>query len=757
MAGVVFQARSARDGRWSDPQTWEDHHVPSAGQFVQIRSGTVVTYDVDSDVPIRMIHVAGTLAFARDRSTRLDVGVIRIQGGDDATENGFDCDAHARQTPAVGGPAPALEIGTADDPIPPGVTARVRLVYFPGADPSTTPAIIDCGGRMDFHGAPMSRTWVKLGSTAEAGDNAVILGEPVSGWRPGDHVIITASKAPEYSGGARHDPDNSNLTGTEERSIVSISQTRVTLDRPLRKEHIATDAGRTEIANLSRNVIIESASPDGVRGHTMYHRGSSGSISYAEFRHLGKRGILGKYPIHFHLVGDSMRGTSVIGASIWDSQNRWMAIHGTDYLLIRDCVGYRSVGHGFFLEDGTEQYNILDRNLGCQALAGKRLPEQALPFDDNEGAAFWWANGCNTLVRNVACENDRYGFRFQIDKIHDRDPVLSVRQPDGSEKAVDVRSIPFLRFEQNESHSEGLYSFDFGDDPNGSVHGDRTHPFITRHLRAWNTHYALRPSLSYYLMDDLNVDGAVYGVYHPDYDQHVYRNIRINRVNSEPINRGHDDDSIQWGSFTYENLALENCRTGRDPIIQLTCTSPNPGQTGHFRNVTVKDCQSPANIVDLGGGPRNDKLQNPVIYYFHDWPAPGQTLKVVSVKFPQLMTEDGYQSIPRLTGPDVRAAEVPDVPFPNLLDPVDDLPPATIITRVRRDGDRLLIHGVSQDNGKVAQVKVNGQAARIVAQHAGVADWKIELSAAGVSEVEAAASDEAGNVEQMPAKVRVAQ
>ena len=67
-----------------------------------------------------------------------------------------------------------------------------------------------------------------------------------------------------------------------------------------------------------------------------------------------------------------MRGSSVIGASIWDSHNRWLTIHGTNYLVVRDCVGYQSIGHGFFLEDGTEVYNVLDRNLAVQA-----LPRQA--------------------------------------------------------------------------------------------------------------------------------------------------------------------------------------------------------------------------------------------------------------------------------------------------------------------------------------------------------------------------------------------
>ena len=140
-------------------------------------------------------------------------------------------------------------------------------------------------------------------------------------------------------------------------------------------DHKGTGDYRAAVANLSRNVIVESAEPDGLRGHTMYHHGSAGAISYAEFRHLGKENVLGRYSIHFHLCGDTMRGSYVIGASIWDSHNRWITIHGTNYLVVRDCVGFQSVGHGFFLEDGTEVYNVLDRNLAVQAFAGKPLPQ----------------------------------------------------------------------------------------------------------------------------------------------------------------------------------------------------------------------------------------------------------------------------------------------------------------------------------------------------------------------------------------------
>src|SRR4029450_5081036 len=131
---------------------------------------------------------------------------------------------------------------------------------------------------------------------------------------------------------------------------------------------------RSEVALLSRNVIVESTQPDGIRGHTMYHRDSAGGISYAEFRPLGKRGALGKSAIHFHLVRDTMRGSGVLGASVWDSDNRRITIHGTDHLLVRDCVGYRPRGPGLFLEDATEQWNVFDRNLAVQPIAAKQLP-----------------------------------------------------------------------------------------------------------------------------------------------------------------------------------------------------------------------------------------------------------------------------------------------------------------------------------------------------------------------------------------------
>src|SRR5262245_62795458 len=85
--------RSARSGPWSAPATWEGGTVPAAGARVQVRTGHTVVYDGNSEAVVRFVHVAGTLRFAADRDTRLDVGLIKIQPGDEAGEHGFDCDA----------------------------------------------------------------------------------------------------------------------------------------------------------------------------------------------------------------------------------------------------------------------------------------------------------------------------------------------------------------------------------------------------------------------------------------------------------------------------------------------------------------------------------------------------------------------------------------------------------------------------------------------------------------------------------------
>jgi hypothetical protein len=637
--------RSVQGGRWSDAATWEGGRIPGPGARVQVRSGHDVVYDIETTDSIRSIHVAGTLQFDPDRNTRLDVGLIKIQAGDDAGESGFDCESHEV------GPVPeperaALEVGTADRPIARDHKALIRLTLVRGLDSDNCPAIVCCGGRMDFHGAEMSRSWVKLGASAAKAATEVLLAEPVAGWRAGDRVIITATHRQVVPDTGKV-PSVRTSPQTEERTIRAIDGTRVTLDAPLAYAHAGTGKYRGEVANLSRNVIVESADPAGARGHTMYHRHSSGSISFTEFRHLGKTGNLGKYSLHFHRVGDTMRGSSVVGASIWDSGNRWITIHGTNSLCIRDCVGYRSVGHGFFLEDGTEVDNILDGNLAVQACEGSPLPGQILPFDRNEGAGFWWANSRNAFVRNVAVECDQYGFRYDAPTTSGFDGVLLVRGVDDVRRPVDIRTLPFLRFEDNEAHAQRRYGFNLGGGPGAGAEGgvgdagpDYHHPFTVRNLRVWDAHWAASPAAPSVLIDGLDIAHSDFGLWRPHYERHAYRKLTVYQTT--------------WAYYAETGMR------------------PNPSA------------------------------------------------------------------------------------FPAPLDPLDDRPPVTVMTRVGPIRDRrLVVQGMTADDGTVRTVRVNGQAARALAPN--YSRWEVVLEglARGPLSLAAAAQDEAGNLEPNPHRASI--
>ncbi len=740
--------RTAQSGKWSDPKTWIGGKVPSTGSRVVILEGHRVLYDVNSDQVIRAINLSGTLHFATDRDTRLNVGLIKIQAGDQYSEEGFDCDApahdaheghHAKSTSQA-----ALEIGTPDEPLSAKFKAVIRLTYVEGMDKQSCPALVCCGGRLDLHGAPLSRSWVKLGADAKSGSDAITLAEPVTGWNVGDRLIVTATNT---HGDARSE------SNTEERTIVAIDGAVIKLDQNLKHDHRGLGPFRGEVANLSRNIVVESADPEGVRGHTMYHRDSSGSLSYTEFRHLGKPGVLGRYSLHFHLVGDTMRGSSVVGNSIWDSGNRWLTIHGTNYLVARDNVGYKSAGHGFFLEDGTEVFNILDRNLAVGARRTQRLPKQVLPFDQNEGAGFWWANSLNTFTRNVATNCGEYGFRFEATPSSSFNLTLPVQSSDGSVQKVDIRTLPFVRFDNNEVHStEGLYGINLGEGVN-RVGPDASHPFVVRNTTIWDIHYGFRPQVPSLLVENLTIDHFTYGVYHPNFDNHVYRNILLSNANAaEPFNRGHDDLSVQHGLLSVDGLTFDNVRSGGMPLIQISDDNATGLAQSHFRNVKVvnwSDNSKARAVVNLGGGPRpQPKSEKGVSIFLHDWFGEGQDAEVVSMRSPEYKANPSkYVQVKDLTGDESRAANVSQSEFPNLLHPTDDLHPSTVITFVKRAGDKLIVRGYSSDNGEIIKVTVNDKP--VVPTLPDYSQWEVEL-ASDTPKLTAVATDAAGNVEQVP-------
>ncbi|AMV40880.1 G8 domain-containing protein [Planctomyces sp. SH-PL62] len=565
-AAEPLLVRSARSGAWSAKETWEQGRTPGAGDRVVVRAGHHVDYDVVSEEVVRLVQIAGTLEFARDRDTRLEAGLITITTSEEPSEDGFDCHAAMKDMGAMQDASrPALLVGRPGAPVGAGFSALIRLHYIEGMDRLSCPAIVCCGGRMEFHGQPMPHTWLKIRQTADAGASTLHVDEWAGGWKQGDHVIVTGTRRQRDGRGVGGD----FLAGaqTEERRIVGVSPRDfsggypVKLDRPLAFSHFAEGNFRAEVANLTRNVVVESAEPAGVRGHTMYHRKSAGSISYAEFRHLGKLHEKGRYSIHFHLAGETMRGSSVIGASIWDSHNRWITIHGTDALVVRDVVGYKSVGHGFFLESGSEVNNILDHNLAALVLPGKTQNEQEVPFDPNRGAGFWWANSQNSFTRNVAAECAEYGYRFDVKKTEDYNPVRQIRQPDGTLAPKDVRILPFVRFEDNEAHTmkffclnlRGVTRPDRGLDfysQNESLSREAVEarpepgrPFWIRNFRGWEANWATHLGTTGVFIDGLDVFRSDVAVWRSIMDGSGFRrmttkDMRVNDIHN-PMSSGY--------------------------------------------------------------------------------------------------------------------------------------------------------------------------------------------------------------------------
>ena len=88
-------------------------------------------------------------------------------------------------------------------------------------------------------------------------------------------------------------------------------------------------------------------------------------VEGVEFNRMGQNLTLARYPIHWHLVGDA-KGQYIKNASIHDTYNRCVTVHGTNFLRVENNVTYNTVGHCFFLEDGIEHGNEFIKNLAIQ-------------------------------------------------------------------------------------------------------------------------------------------------------------------------------------------------------------------------------------------------------------------------------------------------------------------------------------------------------------------------------------------------------
>jgi hypothetical protein len=209
-----------------------------------------------------------------------------------------------------------------------------------------------------------------------------------------------------------------------------------------------------------------------------------------------------------------------------------------------------------------------------------------------------------------------------------------------------------------------------------------------------------------------------------------------------------------------DGLTFAGFHNGYVPLIQISDDNPTGAAESHFRNVKLlarRDNNRRA-LINLGGGPRPaPKTPKGVPIYLHDYYGPNRHAKVVSTKAKDLLADGNkYHPETPLTGDESRVAEVHDVAFPRVLDPIDDLPPATVIAHVSKPKDgKVTVRGYTSDNGTVTKVLVNGHAARALAPNFAAWEVVVDSGRPGELKLTAHAEDAAGNAEKLPHEVTV--
>ncbi|XP_045037491.2 fibrocystin-L [Desmodus rotundus] len=476
---------------WSSNFSWGGKSPPEEGSLVVITKGQTILLDQNTPILKMLLIQGGSLIF--------DEADIELQA-----ENILITD---------GG---VLQIGTEASPFQHRAVitlhGHLRSPELPVYGAKTL-AVRE--GILDLHGLPVPVVWTRLARTAQAGERTLTLQEAVT-WKPGDQVVIAST-------GHRH-----SQRENEKRTIASVSADgiNIMLADPLNYTHLGITVtlpdgtlfeARAEVGILTRNILIRGsdnvewntkipACPDGFDtgefatqtclqgkfgeeigsdqfgGCIMFHAPVPGAnmvtgrIEYVEVFHAGQAFRLGRYPIHWHLLGDLQFKSYVRGCAIHQTYNRAVTIHNTHHLLVERNIIYDIKGGAFFIEDGIEHGNILQYNLAVFVQQSTSLLN-----DDVTPAAFWVTNPNNTIRHNAAAGGTHFGFWYRMNN-----------HPDGPsyDRNICQKRIPLGEFFNNTVHSQGWFGLwifeEYFPMETGSCTSTVPVPAIFNSLTTWN-------------------------------------------------------------------------------------------------------------------------------------------------------------------------------------------------------------------------------------------------------------------------------
>jgi hypothetical protein len=182
---------------------------------------------------------------------------------------------------------------------------------------------------------------VDLAGQAKSG--WVCWGDTVTGWNVGDRLAVAPT-----------------LVGVFVPTVVTWQGSWAATLRPANAADVTLVDGSTarpEVANLTRTITMT-----GLRRFHLHNGAGVQSLKHFALVNCGTVGVLGDYPLHFHLNGETSRGSTVTGVVVEGGKNHAFVPHGSHGITFTDTVAYNTENLAYWWDPPLSNNNTFDPN-----------------------------------------------------------------------------------------------------------------------------------------------------------------------------------------------------------------------------------------------------------------------------------------------------------------------------------------------------------------------------------------------------------
>lgn len=391
--------------KWSVASSWNANTKPGVGDDVLIPANSIIV--LDQNINVKSITVKGKLIIDLSKDISVSTEYIILDGSDAYFEWGTESNPYTKKGVVT-------------------LRGSNKNTKIPGTSINYKAIVAGNNSNIELHGNTKT-SWTRLSANARPNQNKITVIDNASNWAVGDQILIVSSRL--------------NWKESEKRTITAISADKktFTLNSNLRFPHIGRKKSytrskdgkvwdaeiRAEVGLLSKSIKIQgdAGSVDNqFGGHIMIHTGAQAHVNSVELFRMGQKSIIGRYPFHWHLLQERGAGQYLKNSSIHTSYNRAITIHGTESTLVENNFAYDHIGHGVFLEDGSERFNVIKKNvvaLSKRPKAGEEVTPSDNQFNEVQNrtpSQFWITNPNNIFEDNVAAGTEGTGFWFAMPK-----------------------------------------------------------------------------------------------------------------------------------------------------------------------------------------------------------------------------------------------------------------------------------------------------------------------------------------------------